>query len=143
MTRLSSDEGMEALETAVSKELQGLLERGAFDSIGRLLYKEIASCDPAPSRALQLSFGLKLLDIRADGKSKKRVRALGHLFVVTDKVEGAAQPKIRFGISPAFVDDVKPCPTCVGTGVEPDDAKMARQGSPRPFATTYRDLNRD
>lgn len=143
MTRLSSDEGMEALETAVSKELQGLLERGAFDSIGRLLSKEIASSDPAPSRALQLSFGLKLLDIRADGKSKQRVRALGHLFVVADRIEGTAQPKIRFGISPSFVDDVKPCPTCVGTGVELDDVKTAKQESPRPFGTTYRDLNRD
>lgn len=132
---------MEVLEAAVSKELNGMFERGAFDSIGRLLSTAIANSSPAPSRALHLTFGLSLLDIRVAGKSERRIRALGHLFVVSGKKEGSSSPEISFGISPAFVDDVKPCPACVGTGVSWEDAKTTKNPSPRPFAMAYRKID--
>ncbi|UPT74382.1 MAG: hypothetical protein M0D55_01135 [Elusimicrobiota bacterium] len=145
MTRASADEDadpMESLEAAVAKELHAMLERGAFDSIGRLLSGAIESSDPAPSRALQLSFALKLLDIRSGGESEKRIRALGHLFVVADKVEGEKAPKLRFGISPRM--STMSCPARLASEPAFRRATRSRRSeTPRPFGATFRTLTRD
>lgn len=135
-----NDDSMEDLEAAVAKELHSLFEHGVFDSLGRLMTDALRNSKPMPSKALHLAFGLKYLDIREDGKSRKRIRALGHLAVVAEKSARSTMPKIRFGISPAFIDDVKPCPSCVGTGVSWDEAKTAHPVSLRPFGVTFRKL---